>query len=93
MTIDEKQLIDEINLAMQNSLQKFIGDPISPCTILVIKSSMNKIFEEISENYSNFCDHVDIEVDEKNTSLIHFHPKANAPLWVIEVFMLLQNEI
>ena len=92
MNKKEKKIITKINLELNRCVQLYIGELIAPSTMQSMAVSFSNAVEKYSAGwYNEFCDHVKLNVDERDPYTVLITPKKNAPLWVIELLYKIKD--
>jgi hypothetical protein len=79
----KQEMIDCINHQMTEACKGFIGDPLTPKQMTLIKHKINEILVCFAP-HNDVGDYLDIEYVLNNNEII-ITPKKNASLWVFEL--------
>ena len=90
LTSEEQALIEHINEQMRHALEGYVGDPLTPEKLSLMRQAIEKTLEPIQEKQDKFTDHVNFVVDcydyDHNVMHVHMIPHPNSPSWVYDVF-------
>ena len=95
MTKSERAIIVRISAQMRKACRGFIGDPLTPEQMERMRSAVNDVLCEFAP-YNDCGKYVNVKCDLEDRTKIIITPKRNAPMWVWEVFLMInpkQNEI